>query len=540
MHEAQQYTPAEVQVIQPDGTETKTTEGINKPSLATQAIALAREIASFGVDENQQAWAFMDEGGNSSVYPISSNSFTESLSYHFYRLHDKALSGSACSEAVSVLQAAARFEGASVEVHLRSKCPADENRLTLDLADSGDHVVVVDATGWKVSDRRSCGVNFHRPQGVLPLPIPAANSSQDFQRLGKYVCLEDPSQLPLLAITMAYILVGRGPFPVVTLQGDPGSGKSEAARRIRGVIDPSTVPLQSLFTSERDAAIACANSKIIALDNMREMKSAVSDILCRIATGGGLRTRKLGTDKSEQLFNIMAPVILTGIEDLTTQPDLADRSLVFRCQRIAATERRTQQDLAATFAKDAPYILGMLLDIIAGAWRELPTLKVRELPRMADFARFGMAAAKHMGLADNAFSQLFKKAQYDATSGVLAQDLVLENLINMFVGKEKVWEGTTHLLLQMLNEQVGSPPRNKSWPKNALAMGKRLSAIRPALEAHDIHFEVYSSGGRKLRIWAEQTPETTEIGQVDTLKQTVLQKACAMDIRISAFRAALD
>lgn len=540
MYETQQDTTTEVQVVQPNNAEAKPSENSSKPSLATQAIALARDIATFGVDPSQQTWAFIREGANSTVCLISSQSFADILSYHFYRQHDKALSSSACAEAISVLQAAARFEGESVEVHLRSKCPADENRLILDLADAGDHVVVVDATGWQVTDRRSCGVHFHRPQGVLPLPIPVANQTQDFQRLAQYVCLEDPNQLDLLVITIAYTLVGRGPFPVVTLQGDPGSGKSEAARRIRGVIDPSTVPLQSLFTSERDAAIACANSKIIVIDNQREMKPSVSDILCRIATGGGLRTRKLGTDKTEQLFNIMAAVFLTGIEDLTTQPDLADRSLVFRCQRIAATERRTQQDLAAEFENDAPYILGMLLDIIAGAWRELPTLQVRELPRMADFARFGLAAAKHMGLPDNAFFQLFKKAQYDATSGVRAQDLVLENLVNIFAGREKPWEGTTHLLLEMLNKQVGSPLKNKSWPKNALAMGKRLSSIRPALEAHDIYFEVYNSGGRKLRIWAEQPSETAGTGQVDGTKNASADEASVLDTRISAFRAVLD
>ncbi|HHQ4662327.1 TPA: hypothetical protein ACSPZY_002766 [Aeromonas veronii] len=540
MYEAQQDNATVEPVSQSANTETKTAEGNSKPSLATQAIALAHEIATFGGDANQQTWAFMSEGANTTVCLISSQSFADSLSYHFYRQHNKALGSTACSEAISVLQAAARFDGASVEVHLRSKCPANENRLVLDLADSEGRVVVADATGWQVTDRRSCGVHFHRPQGVLSLPIPVANQTLDLQRLAQYVCLEDPSQLALLAITMAYMLIGRGPFPVVTLQGDPGSGKSEAARRIRGVIDPSTVPLQSLFSSERDAAIACANSKIIALDNMREMKPVVSDILCRIATGGGLRTRKLGTDKGEQLFNIMAPVILTGIEDLTTQPDLADRSLVFRCQRIAAAERRTQQDLSAAFEEDAPFILGLLLDIIAGAWRELPTLHVSELPRMADFARFGLAAAKHMGLPDDAFVQLFKKAQYDATSGVRAQDPVLGNLINIFAGREKPWEGTTQLLLQMLNEQAGgSPTKNKGWPKNALALGKRLSSIRPALEAHDIYFEVFNSGGRKLRVWNESALEPEKIGFAGDPKDTASRQERALDTRISAFRAAL-
>lgn len=554
MHKIQQDAIIEEQAAKQDNhgaeavteqpVEAKLAESAGRPSAATQAIELAHKLATFGVDPNQQAWAFMHGKSGTEVCLVGSQQFADSLSYRFYSEHKKALSSNACTEAISVLQATARFEGASTAVHLRSSYTAGENRLVLDLADPGDQVVTVDSAGWKISSRHSCGVHFHRPQGVLPLPIPEVNATGGLERLAKYISLEDKGQLSMLAISMAFMLVGRGPFPVVILQGDPGSGKSEAARRIRAVIDPSTVPLQSLFTSERDAVIACTNSKIIALDNMREIKPIVSDVICRIATGGGLRLRRLRTDQDEQLFNIMAPVILTGIEDMTTQPDLADRSMVFTCQRIGATERRSQQQLESDFSQDAPYILGTLLDIIVGAWRELPRLSMTELPRMADFALFGIAAAKHLGLPAGKFLEMFKTAQRAAISGIRAQDPVLEALIEQYGESTGEWRGTTALLLQELNKQVSKTvTASKTWPRNAQSLGKRLSAIRPSLEAHDIYFEVFNSGGRKLRIWSSSSeeapaPEKVETNDNQESDTTAVTNKARMS-PISAFRAQL-
>jgi hypothetical protein len=50
----------------------------------------------------------------------------------------------------------------------------------------------------------------------------------------------------------------------------------------------------------------------------------ISDTLCRLATGGGFAVRQLYTDQNEVLFDAARPVILNGVEDIVTRPDLAD------------------------------------------------------------------------------------------------------------------------------------------------------------------------------------------------------------------------
>ncbi|MFI5454554.1 MAG: hypothetical protein ACHRXM_03800, partial [Isosphaerales bacterium] len=49
------------------------------------------------------------------------------------------------------------------------------------------------------------------------------------------------------------------------------------------------------------------------------------------------------------------------------------------------------------FHQDYPRILGGLLDAVAGGLRELPSVRLTELPRMADFAKFAEAVGRKLG-----------------------------------------------------------------------------------------------------------------------------------------------
>ena len=53
-------------------------------------------------------------------------------------------------------------------------------RLYLDLGDSSGRVIKIDASGWSIVDRP--GVNFKRPQGLLPLPLPSREGSIELLR----------------------------------------------------------------------------------------------------------------------------------------------------------------------------------------------------------------------------------------------------------------------------------------------------------------------------------------------------------------------
>ena len=70
---------------------------------------------------------------------------------------------------------------------------------------------------------------------------------------------------------------------------------------------------------------------------------------CRLATGGGFAVRQLYTDQDEVLFDAARPVILNGIEDIVTRPDLADRAILLMLEPIPEERRRPKQELWAAF-----------------------------------------------------------------------------------------------------------------------------------------------------------------------------------------------
>ena len=87
------------------------------------------------------------------------------------------------------------------------------------------------------------------------------------------------------------------------------------------------------------------------------------------------------------LFAAARPIILNGIEEVITRPDLADRAILLMLAPIAERQRRPETALWQEFELARPHILGALLDAAAHGLPMLPHVRPRLLPRMADFRR---------------------------------------------------------------------------------------------------------------------------------------------------------
>jgi len=132
---------------------------------------------------------------------------------------------------------------------------------------------------------------------------------------------------------------------------------------------------------DRDLFIAASNGHVLAFDNVSGLPAWISDTLCRLATGGGFAVRQLYSDQDEVLFDAARPVILNGIEDIVTRPDLADRAVFLTLEPIPEERRRPEQELWAAFEAERPRLLGVLLDAVAKGLAELPRTKLDKLPR---------------------------------------------------------------------------------------------------------------------------------------------------------------
>ena len=129
----------------------------------------------------------------------------------------------------------------------------------------------------------------------------------------------------------------------------------------------------------------------MTFDNVSGLPAWISDTLCRLATGGDFAVRQLYTDQDEVLFDATRPVILNGIEDIVTRPDLADRGLFLQLQPIPEASRRPEQKLWHEFEQERSRMLGALLDVLVHGLRRLPDIRLDRHPRMADFALWATA-----------------------------------------------------------------------------------------------------------------------------------------------------
>src|SRR6516162_4712917 len=139
------------------------------------------------------------------------------------------------------------------------------------------------------------------------------------------------------------------------------------------------------------------NSHVLAYDNASGLPDWLSDTFCRLATGGGFSTRELYTDQDEVLFGSKRPIILNGIDDIATRPDLADRCIVQTLAAISDKKRELETELWAKFEQKRPRILGALLTVVSHGLKTLPDVKLDRKPRMADFAQWVTACEARFG-----------------------------------------------------------------------------------------------------------------------------------------------
>ena len=77
------------------------------------------------------------------------------------------------------------------------------------------------------------------------------------------------------------------PHPILLLGGQQGTGKSTAAKKLIGVLDPSPADLRSYPRDVETWAISAAGSWAVAIDNVSTIPDWLSDSLCKAVTGDG-------------------------------------------------------------------------------------------------------------------------------------------------------------------------------------------------------------------------------------------------------------
>jgi hypothetical protein len=466
------------------------TQLLGKSSQATDLVSLALDAGvELWHDPEGNGYATIPVATHVEHWPIRSRAFRLWLRRRYYEEEESAPNANAVRDAIEILDGKALFTGDEHEIHVR--VAAQRGAVYVDLCDDDWRCIEITATGWLV--RTGAPVRFRRSKGMLALPVPESGYISELRR---FVNVTD-QEWPLVVGWLVGAFRPRGPYPVLEVTAEHGSAKSTLCRVLRRCIDPSKAALRAAPSDTRDLAIAANNGWICGFDNLSSLWPKLSDDLARLSTGAGFGTRKLYEDDEEQLFDACRPVLLNGIEDVITRPDLLDRAITLHPPRIDDRCRREEAEFWAAFEDALPHVLGGLLDAVACALALGGDVVLERPPRMADFARWVVAAEPELGIDDGAFLAAYQANREQAHALALEASEVTTAILE-FARKEGDWYGAAGELAELLKPE--KPP--KGWPTSPRAMAGALKRAAPVLRHHgvDVHLEDRTSAGRRWRL----------------------------------------
>lgn len=458
-----------------------------KSTQAARLVELANDVEFFH-DPHGAAFATFTVGDHRETAALRTRGFRSYIERRFYEDEGKPPSAQAMQDALGVMEGEARFGGAELPVHVR--LAGDDERIVLDLGNDRWAAVAVTAGGWEVdSDPR---VKFRRPKGMGALPDPERGG--DLAELRALVNVAD-RDWPLQLSWMIGALRPAGPFPVLAGYGEQGTAKSTTQRITRAAIDPSSAALRAAPRNEHELMIAARNGWIVAFDNASTIQPWLSDAFARLSTGAGFAARQLYSDDEEMIFEEQRPILVNGIEEVVSRPDLLDRALILEHPRIAAAQRTPERLIWTRFAAAHPRILGALLDVVAAALRNLPAVELAELPRMADFCEWLVAAAPALGWEPGRFLDTYA-ANRESAHEVAIDSSPIASLIPTIA--ETGFEGSAAELLSIFNEAAEeATTRLRAWPKSPSALSGALRRLAPNLREIGIQVTFERSGGSR-------------------------------------------
>jgi hypothetical protein len=160
--------------------------------------------------------------------------------------------------------------------------------------------------------------------------------------------------------------------------------------------------------------------------------------------------------------------------------DLSDRCVFLQLPPLEPQHRRPEDEFWAAFYKDRPRIFGGLLDAVAGRLRELPSVELPELPRMADFAAFAEAIGRGLGWKEGTVFSDYEMNRNDANATQIEDSVLATAMLATVRGPDSVlnWFGTATDLLEEIGKAAGKNVTfSAEWPKSPSRLTNELRRI---------------------------------------------------------------
>lgn len=473
----------------------------NSLTKALVTMALDSGMVLFN-DGDGNAYATLPHLGKSIAVRLGSSAFSMWLRHLAHTVLAKPVSSGPLKEAVATLEALALFDSAKVPVHVR--VAGDEQHVVVDTGQPNGSVVNIDRNGWKVGSEAAH--RFVRGAGFGTLPVPEKGGS--LASLQPFLGLDDQNYRLLVAFLVNALKPG-GPYFILLVEGEQGSGKSFFCEVVKRIIDPNQAMRLRLPDKPQDLMIQAKEYRLLSFDNASGMSAEMSDALCSLATGGGLAVRKLYSDGELYVMSYSRPFVINGIGGYANRPDLMERAIPIRLAPMPEGGRKTEAELLADFDQMLPGVLGALYDAVAHALRTFDETEPPRHLRMADAARWIKAAEGGMGEQPGAVIDAIAVAQNEFVVDRINDDALVMMLRR--IAGPMVYEDYIGELFFKIIEQDDAK-HHRSLPRSPSHLSSQLVRMRPAMAKAGIKVEFLAKDrkGRKVSIRIVEPTVSTE------------------------------
>jgi len=457
-------------------------------------------VRTLFLDENKIAYAEVLVGDHMEIMPIRSSKFQMFLKALYYSILKDLCSSKEINQAIDILEAHAQFDGAgTIKLHNRVAWQGDS--IYYDSADASCRAVCITREGWAID--RHPPILFRRYLNQSPQVMPISNGN--IWRLVDFLNIQDKKHILLVLIWLVTAFIPGFPHAILNIFGSHGSAKSTFCKILKMLIDPGTKLTDSLPRSQTSLIKRLYNSWLTVFDNIGDLNSLTSDTLCRCVTGDGHAERKLRTNNEEVIYEYQHVIALNGINQVATQPDIRDRSITIKLDRIRIQNRKPEKQLLGEFKDVTPEILGGIFDVLSKAMSLYPNAEqamTGSLPRMADFAVWGYAITEALGIPGSDFIRAYRENIEYQNYVVIFDNPVAHTLIR-YMDTRPSWYGTPQALLNALNAtSTNIDIKDKDWPREGRALTRKLNVLQANLLESGIAIEtgIHTSKGNTIRI----------------------------------------
>jgi hypothetical protein len=274
--------------------------------------------------------------------------------------------------------------------------------------------------------------------------------------------------------------------PILSMLGQPGSGKTTAIRRILRIFEDPDADVLGVPTDKQDAFRASiASHRLLVLDNLEKSGTYwMVDILNKLATGNNIELRELYKTNTKHTIIPRCFIACTAVNMPFSDETLFSRLLVLEMQKIAnpVAEHIIQNKIRLFGPKIWADLLNKL-NVVVKSLKEHKDVSPSSKSRLVDFTVF-CEKIKRCGVVDGEELELGLLSMVDSQLRQLKESsqaiMLLEEWISVRASEAADWH-TYQELFSILQTVAQAKRLDFKW-KNSTGLERHLSTLKTRLE----------------------------------------------------------